>query len=155
MIEERGQVVALEGEYAWIEVLQSSSCGQCSAKKGCGTAALSGIFNRGAVRIRVLNKIHSRAGEQVVVGVQENTLLRGAFAAYFVPILSMLMAGGLVQWLWQPVSELTEISAGLIGLATGLLWLRRFSRQIASDVRYQPVILRRVAFPVFDSHNQT
>ena len=155
MIEEQGLVVAIEGEYAWVETVQSSSCGQCSAKKGCGTAALSSVFDRGSSKIRVLNQIRASTGEQVVLGLNENALLHGAFAVYFVPILSMLLAAGLVQWLWQPVSELVEISAGLIGLAMGLLWLRQFSRQISSDVRYQPVILRRVVFPVSDCHNQT
>jgi len=155
LIEEQGQIVAIDGEYAWVETVPSSSCGHCTARKGCGTAALSDVFNRGTTKVRVLNQIHASAGEQVILGLQEKVLLNGAFAVYFVPILSMLTAAGLVQWLWQPASELIEISAGLIGLALGLLWLRRFSRQISSDVRYQPVILRRVVFPVSDCHNQT
>ena len=155
MIEEQGQVVALEGEYAWVETVPSSSCGQCTARKGCGTAALSSVFNRGTSKIKVLNQIRAGTGEQVILGLHENALLHGAFAVYFVPILSMLIAAGLVQWLWQPVSELIEISAGLIGLAAGLFWLRRFSKHISSDVHYQPVILRRVVFPVSDCHNQT
>ncbi len=155
MIEEQGQVVSIEGEYAWVETEPSSSCGQCSARKGCGTAALSSVFNRGTTKVRVLNQAHARAGERVIVGLQEAALLRGAFAVYFVPILSMLIAAGLVQWLWQPISELVEISAGMLGLIAGLLWLRRFSGQISSDARYQAVILRRVAFPVSDCHNQT
>jgi sigma-E factor negative regulatory protein RseC len=155
LIEEQGQVVALEGEYAWVETMQSSSCGQCAARKGCGTAALSSIFNRGTSKIKVLNQIRAGAGEQVVLGLRENALLHGAFVAYFIPIVSMLIAAGMVQWLWQPASELAEIGAGFIGLAAGLLWLRRFSARIATDARYQPVILRRVVFPVSDCHNQT
>jgi len=153
LIEEQGEVVALEGEYAWVETTQSSSCGQCSARKGCGTAALSSVFNREASQIKALNQIRAGAGEQVVLGLQENALLHGAFVAYFIPILSMLIAAGMVKWLWQPASELVEISAGFIGLAVGLFWLRRFSARIATDVRYQPVILRRVVFPVSDCHN--
>ena len=98
MIEEQGQVVALEGEYAWVETVPSSSCGQCTARKGCGTAALSSVFNRGTSKIKVLNQIRAGTGEQVILGLHENALLHGAFAVYFVPILSMLIAAGLVQW---------------------------------------------------------
>jgi sigma-E factor negative regulatory protein RseC len=154
LIEEQGQVIAIDSEYAWVETLQSSSCGQCVARKGCGTAALSSVFDRGTAKVRVLNQIQAKIGEQVILGLNENALLRGAFAAYFMPILMMLVSVGLIRWLWQPTSELIEIGAGLMGFAVGLFWLRRFSHQIASDARYQPVILRRVVFPLSGCHNQ-
>jgi sigma-E factor negative regulatory protein RseC len=152
LIEEQGQVVATEGEYVWVATEQPSSCGQCSAQKGCGTAVLSSVFQREAAKIKVLNQVQARTGDWVVLGLQENALLKGAFAVYLIPILSMLVVAGLAHGLWQPLPEWAAISAGLIGLAIGLFWLRHFSRHISSDIRYQPVILRRVVFPVSDCH---
>ncbi|MBT8117314.1 MAG: SoxR reducing system RseC family protein, partial [Gammaproteobacteria bacterium] len=36
MLEETGRVVAIDGEYAWIESERTPSCGGCAARRGCG-----------------------------------------------------------------------------------------------------------------------
>ena len=100
----------------------------------------------------MLNRIQAGVGELVVLGLTEKALLQGSLAVYLVPVLALLMAAGLAQWIWRPASESIVIIAGMMGLAMGLLWLRRFSRRISADHRYQPVILRRVAFPLTDCH---
>jgi positive regulator of sigma E activity len=39
--------------------------------------------------------------------------------------------------------ELFSIGAGLLGLVAALAWVWRFTRRIADDADYEPVILRR------------
>lgn len=151
MIEETGQVVACEGRFAWVETHRASTCGSCAANKGCGTATLAKVLGQRRTRTRVLNDLPARVGDEVVIGLPEQALVRGALAVYLVPLLGLL-GGGLFgaylaeRLLVERVEGFT-IALGVVGLAIGIVWLRRFARRIGTDARYQPVILRRVPAP--------
>ena len=149
MIEETGQVVECQGRFAWVETRRASTCGSCSASKGCGTATLAKVLGQRRTRTRVLNDLGAGVGDEVVIGLPEQALVRGALAVYLVPLLGLL-AGGLfgaylAQRLLVADPELFTMALGGLGLAGGVVWLRRFARSIGEDSRYQPVILRRVA----------
>ena len=152
MIEETATVVERSDGFAWVETQRGSTCSACSANKGCGTGALSRVLGQRTARMRVLNPIDAQIGDRVVVGMQEAALLRGSLAVYLAPLLAMLMLAmvghGLAgQWGLRDPEPLTIVS-GIIGLALGGAWLRRFTARIHDDERYQPVILRRDAVPV-------
>ncbi len=144
MIEENARVVSTEGEYAWVETERRSSCGSCSAK-GCGTGALSKILGRRIQRLQVLNPIAAKPGDEVVLGIREQVLLKGSLAVYIVPLIAML-AGALLgealapQWGSDP--EGLSALLGLLGLATGFLWLNRYNRTLSRDKRFMATILR-------------
>jgi sigma-E factor negative regulatory protein RseC len=97
MIEETGQVVDVEGEFAWVESERSSTCGSCAVRQGCGTGAIARVLGRRRVRLRVLNRIGARTGDYVVIGVPGSGLVRGSLAVYAVP-LSGLFAGALAGY---------------------------------------------------------
>ncbi|MGD2136993.1 MAG: SoxR reducing system RseC family protein [Gammaproteobacteria bacterium] len=147
MIEEPGQVVGIEGEYAWVEAVRATSCSSCSAHQGCGTATLARVLGNRQVRLRVLNRIDARIGDSVVIGIPESGLLRGSVAVYAAPLLGLfagalaghLLGGGLVA----DGSDLAAVAGAAAGFAAGLVWLRRFSRRIAVDTAFQPVVLRQ------------
>ena len=147
MIEETGQVVEVHGEFAWVEHERTSSCGSCSVRKGCGTSAIAKVLGQRRVRLRVLNRIDAQIGDQVVVGIEEQGLLRSSLAVYAVPLLG-LFAGALAGWLlgtsvFSLQSDGLSIAGSVIGFVVALLWLRRFSRHKEQDSGYQPVALRR------------
>lgn len=146
MIEERARVVATEEGIAWVETWRKGACGSCSASAGCGTATLAKVLGQKRARVRALNGIGAKVGEDVVVGIPDGTLMKGSFAVYAVPVLVMLAAAWLGAALAGDEASLKEILStlfGLSGLAVGLLWLRRFAGRIGSDAAWQPVILRR------------
>jgi len=155
MIEETGQVVEVEGEFAWVETQRQSTCGSCAANKGCGTAVLSKVLGQKRSRVRALNRAGARPGDTVTVGIQEDALVRGSLAMYAVPLLALLGGGLVGQYLQQSYGsgEGLVILAGLLGLFGGLLWLRGFSRRAQSNPRYQPVVLRKVS-PLYSSENR-
>ena len=148
MIEETGQIVDVHGAFAWVESERASTCGSCAVNKGCGTGAIAKVLGRRRVRMRVLNRIEARVGDQVVIGVSEAGLLRGSLAVYAVP-LGGLFAGALAgyalagrlfpEWPADPAA----IAGALAGFVAGLVWLRGFSRRTATDPAYQPVVLRQ------------
>lgn len=151
MIEESGRVVAVEGDFAWVESERTSACGSCAVRKGCGTSAIAKVFGRRRMQLRVLNRINALVGDDVVVGISEAGLLRGSLAVYAAP-LAGLFAGALTghfagRQLLASASDLLAIGGALAGFLAALLWLRHFSRTSAKDVAYQPVVLRQHITP--------
>ena len=147
MIEESGRVVAVQGDFAWVESERTSACGSCAVRKGCGTSAIAKMFGQRRMRLRVLNRINARVGDTVVVGISESGLLRGSLAVYAAPLVG-LFAGALsghfaARQLLATGSDLMAIGGALAGFLMALFWLRRFSRTSAKDVAYQPVVLRQ------------
>ena len=147
MIEETGQIVEVQGDFAWVESERSSTCGGCSVRNGCGTAALARVLGQRRVRLRVLNHINARVGDTVVVGIAESGLVRGSLAVYVVPLAAFLggaLAGQFLgDYFFAVESDIAAISGAAAGLVAGLAWLKRFSRATATDASFQPVILRR------------
>ncbi|MGA7801176.1 MAG: SoxR reducing system RseC family protein [Gammaproteobacteria bacterium] len=151
MIEESARVVALDGEFAWVETERKSACGSCAANKGCGTAALAKVLGQRRTRVRALNRPGAAVGDEVLIGLDERALVRGSLAVYAVPLLALLAGALFGQYMAVQLGladvEGTTVLAGLAGLGVGLLWLRGFGRRIQRDGRYQPVILRRAGAP--------
>jgi len=140
MIEQYATVVRLEGDRAWITAERESSCGQCSLRKGCGTAVLANVLGRRSVNLWALNPLQAQPGERVVVGLDESAMLRGAMAVYLVPLLALILGAGLLAG----QGDTAAIAGGVVGFLAGLFWLRRFHQRIQYDPRFQPVILRRL-----------
>lgn len=147
MIEEQARVIAAEEEgFAWVQTERQSTCGACAANKACGTSVLSKVLGQKPSRVRALNPVGARLGDQVVVGLQEEAMVRGSLAIYAVPLIAMIVAAIGVEVL-QPFGwsgDGATALGGIFGLGLGLLWVRGFSRRILHDARYQPVILRRI-----------
>lgn len=144
MIEESGQIVDIEGEFAWVRSERRSACGGCAAQEGCGTGVIARAFGNRDVTLRVLNRIDAGVGERVVIGLAESGLVRGAFAVYAVPLLT-LFAGALGGHWLSAGSDPAAIAGAAAGLAAGLAWSRRFGRRTRHDSAFQPVVLRREA----------
>lgn len=146
MIEEQARVVEVEGDSVWVETQRKTVCGNCSASKGCGTGTLSKMFRIRSPRLRVVGKPGVRTGDEVVIGIDEHAMVRGAMAVYAFPLLFMLG----FAWLGReagahlgfvPVDGMS-ILGGAIGLGLGFLWLSGHTARVNIDGRYQPVILR-------------
>ncbi len=148
MMTEEAEVVALDGDHAWVEAQRRTACGSCTASKGCGTGIISRLLSGRRMRIRVENDIAAVIGDRVLVAIADEVLVRGSLMAYMVPLLS-LFAGALLGDFLQPVladpeGEGLVILMGFAGLALGCLGLRRFSRALASDDRYNARIIERL-----------
>jgi len=150
MIEEQARVIALENDDVWVETQRRSACGQCAANKGCGTATLAKVLGNKRSQVRTLNPKSTpvSVGDEVIIGINEQALVRGSLAVYTMPLLSLFVFGFLGQVLSAQLlmtnHDILPIVLGLFGLVLGFFWVRRFTREIAGNVNYQPVLLRRV-----------
>ncbi|HEC18098.1 MAG TPA: Fis family transcriptional regulator [Gammaproteobacteria bacterium] len=150
MIEEHAQVIALdEHDSVWVETQRRSACGQCAANKGCGTATLSKVLGNKRSRVRTLNPRATpvMVGDEVVIGINEQALVRGSLVLYMLPLLFLFVFAFLGELLSAQLlvtnPDILPIVLGFLGLLLGFVWVRGFTRRIANDPRYQPVLLRR------------
>jgi sigma-E factor negative regulatory protein RseC len=144
--ETQAVVMAVEPGAALVEPMEPSGCSACGTNSGgCGVNSIGRLFTLKTKRYRVLDPVGSRVGEAVVIGVPEGAVLRGSGAVYLLPLLLVFVGALLAAHFAAPASrEAWSIAGSAIGFLLGAGWLWLFSRRAARDVRFQPVIVRRV-----------
>ena len=146
MIEESATVTRIDGEWAWLQTERNSSCGKCSAQSGCGISLLDKFGKPRQQQVKALNRANAQCGDQVIVGLDEQALVRGSAMVYLSPLAGLFGGAALGEAL-APYNSLlaaepTSILLGLAGLAGGLFYLHHYSRRNSADPRYQPIVLR-------------
>jgi len=148
MLEEKAIIVKTEQEYAWVETQRKSSCGTCNVNKGCGTTVLQKVVGNKRTLLKVLNQDQYQVGDTVVLGLQDNALIKGSLLMYGLPLLFMFgfaILGAGVFFLYEsPYTEGAKIIFSLTGLAAGFLTISRKNSDINRNKDFQAVILRRL-----------
>lgn len=148
MIEENGRVVAKEEGKAWVETVRVTACGSCSARTGCGHSVLEKWMSKDANHVLAADDLNVKVGDEVVIGVPEDVVLKGSLIVYLLPMLT-LVGGATIGHLSavQLVMD-TDLLAGLgalLGFLAGMGIVRWHANWSKGDRRFQPVILRRLA----------
>ena len=139
MITETGKVVGLSGDQVWVQTIRVSACQSCSARSGCGQRALASVTGGRANQVLVANSVGARVGDEVVIGLDEQSLLTASLAVYGLPLVLMLLASiGAFQWLGG--TDLVAVSGALAGLVAGFWLVRRW--QAGAGGRFQPRLLK-------------
>jgi sigma-E factor negative regulatory protein RseC len=145
VIEEQAKVLRADARVALVQAERRSTCGSCAAASGCGTSLLDRFLGRRTPLLEVDNDLGVGAGDAVIVGVPEGAMLRAAAAAYLGPLVGLIV-GALAGRHW-PLAGGGSEALSLFGAALGFggaLWLvGRYSRSLARDPRFRPVLLRR------------
>lgn len=153
MIKESAVVARVDNNEVWVHTQRRSTCGQCAAKSGCGSAALSEVLGtrRSTVRVvvddeqqlnelqaQVLQSNESTPPETITIGLHEQQLLKGSLAVYAMPLLILFL--GLV--LGHVVAGETGALCGMgVAVMLSIAWLRWFNRRIQHDTNYQPRVV--------------
>ncbi|MDX5300342.1 MAG: SoxR reducing system RseC family protein [Gammaproteobacteria bacterium] len=140
MIEESGRVVALEGEGVWVQVIRQSACQSCSARKGCGQAALAGMSGGRAHQVWIENPLGAQVGDQVRIGVSEAAMLRASLLVYLVPLLALMLAAVVASG--AGLGEGWVVLSGGTGLVFGFGMVRYLQRALASRGACDLVMLK-------------
>ncbi|MEQ5836978.1 SoxR reducing system RseC family protein [Marinobacter sp. NFXS9] len=141
MIEESGTVVAEIDDAVWVQTIRQSTCGSCSARKGCGQGALASMTDGRANQVRVHNPLGARVGDQVTLGIEESQLLKASLLVYAWPLVALLLGAMVAATLW-PGQDGPAILGGALGLAVGFGALRKSSRDRRKNPGFEPVLLR-------------
>jgi sigma-E factor negative regulatory protein RseC len=148
MIEQSAKVVSVEPGYAWVIPQQkASSCTGCAS--GASSCSSSSPFDfmraKEPQKMRVLNPLYARPGEQVIVGMQGEALVIYSVLAYLMPLLGLIVSaivGNSIFAMLGLDAELGAIMAGAAGLLGGLRFANVFSSRSLHSPTFQPVILR-------------
>lgn len=147
MIEETATVVRVEGQFAWVETVRKSACDACAVSKGCGTSVLASVVGNKTTQLKVVNDIAAGVGDEVTIGLQETAMLRGAFLVYLFPLLSLFVFALLGELLASQLlitnRETFVVIFGLTGLIAAFYLIKRRTAFLASDPRYQAIILNK------------
>ena len=141
MVEAQGQVVRVENNYIWVETEIKSGCNHCSAKSGCGTGILSGVLGKRRPQIRVQNSLGVKAGEAVVVAVEENGIVTGSLLLYLMPLVLMMVAAAMGNAF---AGEGWAIILAVLGLVSGFWIARALTKGVTVSRQLRPVLVRRV-----------
>jgi len=141
MIEETGKIVALDGEYVWVETIREAACDTCSSKSGCGQSLLEKTSLGKKHQIKALSTLNVEVGDEVVVGIEEPVILLSAVITYLLPLLCLFAFVFISVALWGGGDLVVGIS-GFTGLVAGFSLVRLFGHVHRFNKHYQPIILR-------------
>jgi sigma-E factor negative regulatory protein RseC len=146
MIEEHAIVVSVSGDSAMLEIIRKTPCGLCGKSRGCGISLWGKLFNHKS-EFRATNSIGAKVGDNVVVGVEEQALLKSSMTIYAFPLAALLLGAFLgMAFLPQEAAsgqkDAYAVVGAAIGLALSLLWLKGHSLGRPYSSSHQPVILR-------------
>lgn len=149
MIEEQVVVTATTPEGAWVEGIQQSACGSCSAKAGCGQHTMSQLGRKVTLWLPFDTSDDSEnstaatqltVGQQVVVGLPEGAILRSTLVLYGVPLLALVAGAILGHGAW---GELGSILMSMVFMVVGFKLAGRISAN--NKRQWQPQLLRDCA----------
>ncbi|BBB30963.1 SoxR reducing system RseC family protein [Neptunomonas japonica] len=142
MIEENATVVSTTAGRVLIESFRSSACGQCQARHSCGQKAISEWASSKMTQLEIDNPhgLDVGIGDKVVVGIDEGSFLKASALMYLLPLVVMLLLGGLAnRWIG---TEVSTIIFSFVGLVVGFIGARLLGRQLEKSCQYKPVLLR-------------
>ena len=138
------RVVALDAGQAWLEPLQTGSCGACASAAICGKKGIGSLASRlEARRFAVPGLAQLRVGDTVEIAFAGNRVLAGAAIAYAIPLASGLAAAILAQR--QGAGDALTLLTMLVGLAIGFGLSRQAARRLEARGELQASIVRRLA----------
>lgn len=148
MIEKPGVVIKIEGQFAVVQVIPTSTCQHCVNHHECGTINLISVFSPKYGIVKVVNQLAAQVGDQVIIGLEANTLLRTSLVFYLLPLLGLFISAmgyeGVVVMMQWPKLEILTIGASLLGLGLGLLQAQQIHAKMSQNIRYYPVILKKL-----------
>lgn len=149
MIEERAVILSLEtpptqlNSIATLEIERKTACGLCGQTRGCGNSIWGKLFAHKSSAFKANNSINAIVGQSVIVGINEQAVLKSALLLYTLPLGTMLLSAILATQLQD--SNLSAMIGAVIGLGLGLLWVKGYTASSQYFLLQQPEILRVVS----------
>lgn len=91
MIEEIGKVVVLDCNVVWVEIVCMLACDSCLVKFGCGYSVFVKL-GQNYVYMQVFSNLILNVGDQVVVGVFEDVMMKSFVFVYLMLLLGMMFS---------------------------------------------------------------
>ncbi len=151
MIEEQAVVIAIESSQvdnrnlATLEIVRHVPCGICGQTRGCGNSLWGRFFSHKTIAFKANNAINARVGDGVVVGIDEQVVLKSALLLYALPLATMMIGALLSSAVVAKSSsqaDLYALTGAIVGLILGFVWVKVHAASRNYSLQIQPVILR-------------
>jgi len=139
MLEASGTVIEVSDGNLRVETQPRSSCSHCSIDS-CTTSVVSQLVGAKRNRVWLENTLGAKVGEQVIIGIQDELLIRASVLSYLLPLMSMLAVAALGGAMGA--SEGLQGLLAVAGLAAGFVPAGRIARSAPSRQRFRPQLLR-------------
>ena len=145
MIEELAVVVKIENHQVWVQSGQNSACGGCRQKASCTTNALGSVLKKKSVPVD--SDIQLKTGDEVMVAIDENLLLRASLLLYLMPLIALFTGAGIADWLLAdnfPYADLWIASSALLGFLLSLWLINQAQSLLILNYYARPVVVRKI-----------
>jgi sigma-E factor negative regulatory protein RseC len=147
MIEEQVVITSLSDDGAWVEGIQQSACGSCSAKAGCGQHAMRQLGRKVTLWLPLQDVNGFTVGQQLVVGLPEGAILRSTLVLYGMPLIALVFGAIVGHYLaGEAGSIITSVLAMILGFQLARYWSQKNQQQ------WQPHFIRH-CFPPANIQN--
>ena len=138
MIEELAVVVKVENHQVWVESGQASGCGGCQQKASCTTNAIGSVLKKKSVPVDC--DIQLKTGDEVVVAIDENLLLRASLLLYLMPLIALFTGAGIADWMLPDNDQYADLWIAGSALLSFLLslWLINKAQRLLILNYYRP-----------------
>jgi sigma-E factor negative regulatory protein RseC len=147
MIEEQVVIASITDSGAWVEGMQQSACGSCSAKAGCGQHTMSQLGRKVTLWLPLQAAEEFKVGQQVVVGLPEGAILRSTLVLYGSPLIALVFGAIVGHFAW---GELGSIIISVLAMLLGFMLARHWS--LKNKQHWQPQFIRHCS-PPMSIHN--
>lgn len=113
MIKQKAQVTRVMAGQVEVEVSLESSCSGCHSADSCGVGTVAKAFSGKTQLLVIATDRILVTGQWVTIATQEANLLMLAALTYLLPLLGLVLIGGIAQQLLAP--EEPAIIASLLG----------------------------------------
>jgi sigma-E factor negative regulatory protein RseC len=117
MIEARVRVVSAANGTAWVSSSESSGCSACQSQSSCGISGLGKYLSRRRPDLPI-RQLDAKAGDELLVCVDESELLRASLFAYLLPALLAVIGAAVADA--GGASDLVAALAALLAFISGL-----------------------------------
>jgi len=130
---------------------RASSCNSCAGKASCKTL---GSWKEGSgegrvLKLRVKNDCSAEVGDEVVIEVADDLLLKTAFRLYGVPMLVFIAVGAVVGFVLQgqEVAGVASALSGILGVVGYYAWIWQQGAPEGFDAQIIEVKSRNYSVP--------
>ena len=134
MIEKTAVVVSISRGHAWVSSDDIAACGSCASGTAgsCSSTSLQLYSREKLEQVQAANPFHAKPGDQVIVGLPSEGLLKSSLLVYLLPLISLLIFAFLGNEVFISMQVNGEIGAIFMGFA-GLLGGLRFSNILVQN----------------------
>ncbi|WP_262963967.1 SoxR reducing system RseC family protein [Methylobacter psychrophilus] len=145
MIEELAVVVKIENHQVWVESGQNNACGGCQQKASCTTNAIGSVLKKKSVPVDC--NIQLKTGDEVMVAIDENLLLRASLLLYLMPLIALFTGAGIADWLLTDNDQYADLwiaCSALLCFVLSLWLINKAQRLLILNYYARPVVVRKI-----------